>query len=232
MEPEDNVSPHPYGFPEEWYRRVEYGPHSATIAYKCFDLPDYEKMSTKLLNDEKLFKRLILSLRDLNHASSALTFVAEDVDFDAKYGLAELRRFMCYETTAIISYARPFSQSYSDIPSLAYGKLGIKLSPFTRALHDKLIAKRNAIFAHTDPDEVLHSHPHAMTHTRPDGSRFSTLMPPRFIEGTMLESDEFEQMRLLVSSLTVAVYSMAQAMHQNFGHLYPGLQLKIDDSEI
>ena len=162
-------------------------------------------MSQALLTNEKVFKRLILTLRDLNHASSALTFVSEDIDFDEKYGLPELRRFMCYETTAIISYARPFSQSYSDVPSLAYGKLGIKLSPFTKALHDRLMAKRNAIFAHTDPDEVIHSVPHAMTFTRPDVTIFSILTPPRFIEGTMLDRDEFEQMRLLVSSLSFAV---------------------------
>ena len=88
-------------------------------------------------------------MRDLQHARSALTFIQEDVEWETKYSLAELRRFQCYEASLVVSYARPFWKGTSHIKALSFGALGIKLPPFTRAIHEDLLSKRNKVFAHS-----------------------------------------------------------------------------------
>ncbi len=63
----------------------------------------------------------------------------------------ELRRFRCYETTLVVAYGRPFSQSLAGgIPPLSTKMIGLKPSPERRALHDRLISMRNQIMAHSD----------------------------------------------------------------------------------
>lgn len=153
---------HPYGFPKDWFFFEKTGEDSGWGGVRCFPPPDPTKLPEATLKDRNLFERLLLSLRDLSHARSAITFICEDIDFDEKYSLAELRRFQCYETTLVVSYCRPFSESAAQIPRLSYRKLGIKLSPFTRAIHDGLISKRNKIFAHSDGEEVKYSQPVVM----------------------------------------------------------------------
>ena len=55
--------------------------------------------------------RLMMSALDFRHALSAATFLLEDVDWTKSYRSEELLRFKCYETTMVVSYARPYSQA-------------------------------------------------------------------------------------------------------------------------
>jgi hypothetical protein len=64
---------------------------------RSFPPPDPSKLSPATLTYRNLFERLLLTLRDLSHARSALTFISEEADFGKKYSLADLRRFNCYE---------------------------------------------------------------------------------------------------------------------------------------
>ncbi|MES0046161.1 hypothetical protein [Mesorhizobium sp. M0053] len=118
------------------------------------------------MKDHALFQRLLLSLRDFAHARSAITFIREAVDFEQKYGLAELRRFQCYETTLVVSYCRPFSESVGGFPRLSYRALRIKLSPLVKALHDGLMDNRNKLFAHNDAGSVEYALPAVTAGTR------------------------------------------------------------------
>jgi len=223
-------SPEPerlFGFPEDWFYFRKTGKDSGYGGVRCFPSPDPNKLSETILKDRKLFERLLLSMRDLAHARSALTFIREDVDFDKEYPLAELRRFQCYETTVIVSYSRPFSQSTTQIPRLSYERLGIKLSPFTRALHENLIQKRNKIFAHSDADAVEYVPPQVMRFERPHDEPFTILYPPRFREGTLLSRNELEQVSVLVVCLSGAIYEMLHVMHTNFVDEFP----PIDDED-
>jgi hypothetical protein len=206
----------PYGFPDDWYYFNKTGEDSGSGGIRCFSPPDPSKLPEATLKDRNLFERLLLSLRDLSHAGSAITFIREDVDFDKEYPLADLRRFQCYETSVVVSYCRPFSQSTGRIPRLSYEKLGIELSPFTRALHDNLMNKRNKIFAHSDADAVDYAGLVVLRFKNREDDPFTILHPPRFREGTLLGRNEFEQVGVLVSCLHSAVYEMLHAMHVNF----------------
>ncbi|NRC54189.1 hypothetical protein [Neoaquamicrobium sediminum] len=172
----------------------------------------------------------MLSLRDFSHARSSIVFVREDVDFDAKYPLAELRRFICYETTLIVAYCRPFSESTGGLPRLSFRALGVKPTPFVRKLHDSLIDKRNQIFAHSDVTAIEHSEPRVMRGTDTTGLPFTVLVPPRFQEGTLLSRNEFEQASVLVDTLSNAVVHQLQAMHHHFVDRYPSFDLHFRDA--
>jgi hypothetical protein len=103
----ENSQQHPYGFPDEWSYWVKTGQDSGYGGIRCFTPPGTSKLPTKSLKNHALFQRLLLSLRDFAHASSALTFIRQDIDFEANYNVAELRRFQCYETMLVVSEVVP-----------------------------------------------------------------------------------------------------------------------------
>ena len=222
----EQTQPHPYGFPDDWFYWVETGKDSGYGGVRCFPPPDPTILPAERRADFALFQRLLLSLRDFAHARSAITFIREEVEFDRKYPLSELRRFQCYETTLVVSYCRPFSESSGSVPRLSYGKLGIKLSPFVRGLHENLMSKRNRIFAHSDASEVGYALPTVMHSNDQQGRPFTTLLPPRFNEGTILTEAEFEQVSVLVNDVTNAVMRLIQSMHGNFADRYPSSNIE------
>jgi hypothetical protein len=77
------------------------------------------------LSDGQL-RRLAYSLWDFQQSLSALTFLMEECDFDAKYTAVELRRFRCFESTVIISFARPFEGSRGQT-AVGLRAIGIQL---------------------------------------------------------------------------------------------------------
>ena len=97
--------------------------------------------------------RAIYSLWDFQQALSSLTFLLEDCDFDKKYSKLELRRFRCYETTAIVSMARPLEQSRGG-STLNLGAVGIRLSKEEKRLVEKVSNLRRKVFAHSDENEM------------------------------------------------------------------------------
>lgn len=207
-------------YPDEWCFTESVFDGVQTTAIRCFEHPDYENFPRSLLEDNLLFRRLLLSLRDFAQARSALSFVQQEVDYSEKYPLAELRRFQAYETSLVISYCRPFSEAAGEVPRLSFKKLGVKLSPYTRAIHIDLINKRNKIFAHSDAEFVEFAEPIIMGMERPDGTRFSILYPPRFVEGLMFGWEELLRIENLVSCANQAVMDLLHAMHPNFRDHY------------
>lgn len=95
--------------------------------------------------------RMLYSFRDLQLALSAADFLTE-CDEDDRINRIELRRFKSYETTMVIAYARPFSQSKGKVPPLTLKMTGVQLDEKEQALHDLLIEKRNKAVAHSDSD--------------------------------------------------------------------------------
>ncbi len=57
------------------------------------------------LSQEQRRLRLLYSIHDLELALSAIVFLGE-CDPDERYDRAAIRRFRCYETAAIVAYAR------------------------------------------------------------------------------------------------------------------------------
>ncbi|WP_048710117.1 hypothetical protein [Microvirga massiliensis] len=219
-----------FEFPDEWFYLEKIDGKMSSGGVRAFEPPDPGRLPDDVLKDRGLFDRLILTLRDLAHARSAITFIEEDVDFEERYPLAGLRKFACYETTLIVSYCRPFSESQGGLPRLSYRKMGIRLSPFTRTLHEELIAKRNKIFAHSDGDHIDHAPPTVMNGVNWQGQSFTTLFPPRFQEGILLDYARVQQASILVSSLSNAVMHQLQAMHIHFVDVLPSMDLDLPRS--
>jgi hypothetical protein len=66
------------------------------------------------------------------------------------YSKVELRRFRCFEHTAIISYARPFITGPSEVPRLSLKRIGANLIKEEIALHARVLKLRNKLVAHSD----------------------------------------------------------------------------------
>ncbi|MGM4927663.1 hypothetical protein [Tardiphaga sp. 619_E2_N8_5] len=96
-------------------------------------------------------QRLLYSLNDLQQALSASAFLHE-LDEGEKYSKVDLRRFRCFETTLVIAYTRPFSQSKGRFPPLTMKMIDFKPTPENLALHDQLMLMRNQIMAHSDAE--------------------------------------------------------------------------------
>lgn len=95
--------------------------------------------------------RLLYSMKDIQLALSAADFLQE-CDPEARISMVELRRYKCYETTAIVSYARPFSESRGGFPKLSLKMIGVRLDEDKKALHEKLLDLRNRTVAHSDAE--------------------------------------------------------------------------------
>jgi len=103
------------------------------------------------VNDEReLLKRLVIAHADLQLALSAITFLGEELDENAQYSKIELRRFKCFETTFIVSYGRAFTKSNGRYDQLPLKRIGIKLTPKERELHELIIKLRQTVYAHSD----------------------------------------------------------------------------------
>jgi hypothetical protein len=103
------------------------------------------------LHAEARRRRLLYSLNDLQQALSACDFLYECEETNT-YSKIELRRFRCYETTLVVAYTRPFSQSRGAAAALTLKMIGLKLSKDRQALHDRLMDMRNKIMAHSDSE--------------------------------------------------------------------------------
>ena len=95
--------------------------------------------------------RLLYSVADFQMALSAAEFLSE-CDPNSKYQREQLRRFRCYETTMVVSYCRPFSKSFSEVPSFSFNMIEIAMSDNERLIHERLCHYRNKVFAHSDSE--------------------------------------------------------------------------------
>ncbi|TNE65150.1 MAG: hypothetical protein EP335_06290 [Alphaproteobacteria bacterium] len=71
-------------------------------------------------------------------------------DEQEKYCIEDLRRFKCFETTLVISYARPFSNTRGRFPRFSFDLIGMQLDSRQQACHNELIELRDGAFAHSD----------------------------------------------------------------------------------
>lgn len=103
--------------------------------------------------EEKLRKqriRMLAALGDFELAKSAASFLFE-FDTDKTYDRIEMRRFRCYEHTAIVSYSRPFTPSRgANLPHLSIKQCGVELNRVELELHNRILELRNKLYAHSD----------------------------------------------------------------------------------
>lgn len=145
---------------------------------------------------EQQLIRAVYSTWDFQQALSALTFLLEDCDFSRQYDKVSLRRFRCYESTLILSMARPFESTRSGT-TIGLRALGIKLSEDERKLVAKILDLRRKVVAHSAEEEM---HFRSTSFTVLDGEfRFPHL---QFNEGLHLEESELKELEVLLRSLT------------------------------
>lgn len=158
-------------------------------------------MSSKELNDT-FSHRLIYSSWDFQQSLSALTFLLEECEFEAKYSKIELRKFRCFETTVIVSFARPFKVGRGGNP-LDLASLDLRLSEEDKALKRKILTLRDKIVAHSDEEEMEY----ATTSIQP--LEYSELRLPLevFQEGLYLEEKEYFQLEELLRRV---IHSIAE----------------------
>ncbi|MCC8934884.1 hypothetical protein [Rhizobium sp. 'Codium 1'] len=121
-------------------------------------------------NDEREFlKRLVIAHADIQQALSAITFLGEEVDEEAKYTKVELRRIKCFKTAFIVAYGRAFTSSKGRYDKLSLKKIGIRLTEPERELHELIIQLRQKVYAHSDED-YAHVRLDVWTMDMPSGS--------------------------------------------------------------
>lgn len=157
---------------------------------------------------EAQLERAIYSVWDFQQALSALTFLLEDCDFDAKYNNVELRRFRCYESTLIISMARPFEKTRKGT-TIGLRALGITLSQDQKSLVEKILELRRKIVAHSD-EEGMHFRVTVfpMTDTGFNFAHFQFNEGLHFGEKELRELEYF--LRVLTSQMGEFFYKVAQ----------------------
>jgi hypothetical protein len=102
---------------------------------------------------EKQLTRAIYSSWDFQQALSALTFLLEECEYGEEYHKVSLRRFRCFESTLIISIARPFESSRNGT-TVSLKAIGIRLAEHEKTLVERVMYLRRKIIAHSDEEEM------------------------------------------------------------------------------
>jgi hypothetical protein len=171
--------------------------------------PRQRKGSSQTVNlersrtENRLRLRLLYSLGDIQLALSAAAFLSE-CDPDSTYSKVELRRFRCYETTIIVSYARPFSQARGEVPCLPFKTIRGELNKDQRDLHRQLMKMRNKVLAHSDA-EMMRMVARTFPIDLKDGREFHALQTV-FDEGLTFIGDKLRQLDELLHAAFAIVY--------------------------
>jgi hypothetical protein len=156
------------------------------------------------LHAEARRRRLLYSLNDLQQALSACDFLYECEETNT-YSKIELRRFRCYETTLVVAYTRPFSQSRGAAAALTLKMIGLKLSKDRQALHDRLMDMRNKIMAHSD-SEMMRMTTQPFDVSMQDGEPPVYLIQIVFDEGITLHGTLLIETNELLHEVYQAIY--------------------------
>lgn len=166
------------------------------------------KITAPTFTDAQLL-RLVYSTWDFQQALSALTFLMEECDFQAKYSKVQLRKFRCYETSIIISFARPFETSRGRT-SIGIKAIGVKLDTEELNLKNKLLELRRKVIAHSDEDS-MHFTGTLMQPFEDTQTKFPLF---NFKETLHLEQGELrpleELLRKLIHGISTTIFQISQ----------------------
>jgi hypothetical protein len=185
--------------------------------------PDQHKIA---LHAERRRRRLLYSLNDLQQALSACEFLYECDEMNT-YSKIALRRFRCYETTLVVAYTRPFTQSRGAAPPLTMKTVDLKLSHERQALHEKLVEMRNKIMAHSD-SEMMRMTTQAFDVSLQDGEPPIYFVQTVFDEGVTLCGALLVETNALLQEVYQAVYRTLYREVQTNPELF---NIRIDSPE-
>jgi hypothetical protein len=158
------------------------------------------------------FIRMMYSRYDLQLALSAITFLSE-CEWERPISTVDLRRYKCFETTAIVAYTRPFVESRGGHYPLNFKMINFLPSAPQLAFHDEIINLRNKVIAHSDFDMMRMVSEHytiPMPHQGKDFVFFQSV----FDEGITLNGKKCDAVENLIryvfDALVRHLYSEAQ----------------------
>lgn len=170
--------------------------------------------------DQPVSHRIVYSSWDFQQALSALTFLLEECDFEDQYSRVQLRKFRCFEATAIVSFSRPFKVGRGR-KALDLEAIGFEFSEYENRLKDKIFRLRDKIVSHSDEEEMEYT-----THSLRIFDDSNLRMPAViFRESLFLNKDECYVLESILRRLLLAI---AKYMFE-FAQLNPELfdQLKL-----
>lgn len=134
----------------------------------------------------------------------------EECDFYAKYTVVKLRRFRCFESTAIISFARPFEGSRGPTV-VGLRAIGVQLTQQEKQIYERVMRLRRKVVAHLDDDEM---HFNVQLIQPMEGSDLQVPLF-RFQESLYLTFAELRPLetflRRLTHAITSALFRLAQS---------------------
>jgi hypothetical protein len=144
--------------------------------------------------------RIIYSGWDFQQALSALTFLIEECEYEKKYSRVDLRRFRCFETTLIVSFARPFKTGRGR-EQLDLSAIDFEFTTEECELKDKLIRLRDKVASHSDEEQMEYR-----TYSFKPFDDHDVRMPvEQFQEALYLEETEIYKIEKLLHRLTHAI---------------------------
>ena len=95
--------------------------------------------------------RLVQSIADFEMCNSALQFMSEwDEDQTVTH---KRRKFRCFEDAAVMAYCRPFTKA-NGLQRMTFEAISLVTTEAERALHRKLLDRRDKVIAHSDIDRM------------------------------------------------------------------------------
>ncbi|QWZ64894.1 hypothetical protein [Aeromonas sp. FDAARGOS 1417] len=144
--------------------------------------------------------RIIYSGWDFQQALSAVTFLMQECEYDKKCSHIDLRRLKCFETTLIVSFARPFKVGRGR-EELDLSLIGFEFSTEELELKNKMIRLRDKVVSHSDEEEMEYR-----TYSIKLFDDHDVRMPiARFREALYLEEDEIKKLEHLLHRLIYAL---------------------------
>ena len=138
-----------------------------------------------------------------------MTFLMEDCDFQARYSAVQLRRFRCYETSVVVSFARPFEASRGQT-TIGLKAIDVRLDEQESILKDKVVSLRRKVVAHSD-EEFMHFRG---TLLRPFDDSVLALPLLRYSETLHLEETDLRPLEKLlhrlIAGISKALFEIAQ----------------------
>lgn len=172
--------------------------------------------------EQPLPHRVVYSSWDFQQALSALTFLCEECDFEEKYSRVELRKFRCFETTAIVSFSRPFKAGRGRKP-LDLASIGFDFSDDEEILKNKILRLRDKIVSHSDEEEMEYR-----TYSFSIFDDSDLRMPAAiFRESLYLSEDECVAFELLLHRLMHAIAEYKFKFAQSNPELFEQLKMPV-----
>lgn len=165
-----------------------------------------------------LSHRVVYSSWDFQQALSALTFLMEEREHALQCSPIEWRRLRCFETTAIVSFSRPFKVGRGRKP-LDLKEVGFQISKDEEKLKDKIIFLRDKVVSHSDEEDMEY----LSASVKPFDDLDIRIPVERFSEALYLtetECQEFEIfLRRLLKAIAIYKFHFAQSNPGSFKKL-------------